>query len=234
MPDLTLAAFELRQHWPDAWGLSGTLVVCLDREIVSDGQVVYPATKNLGAARLRDLGFHWRGTITVINNRAYVGLVSGLPTTDTSVPNNARYHVYIYDSAGRLIDLISRKPYHLLSTLPPVVTWAAWDISNEFHPAPPDPNRVADLSVVLAMINAALASYAAAANGQVTLVNGAATVLTPSVTDTSNIQLTSQDENVTGELLAPISLRVSGESFEIRSTNIGDNGVVGWGIMREL
>jgi hypothetical protein len=65
-------------------------------------------------------------------------------------------------------------------------------------------------------------------NGNATLSGGTVTVLSSLVAAASNIQLTGQDDNVSGSLR--ISARTIGVSFTITSTNGADSGVVGWSI----
>jgi hypothetical protein len=61
-----------------------------------------------------------------------------------------------------------------------------------------------------------------------TMVNGSVTVASTLITPTTNILVSSQDVAVTGTLSAPLTSRVNGVSFNIVSTNIGDNGEVAY------
>lgn len=67
-----------------------------------------------------------------------------------------------------------------------------------------------------------------AKQGTATLVAGTVTVANTSVTATSRILLTGQDNNVTGALR--VSARVAGTSFTITSSNAADTGVVAFEI----
>ena len=66
------------------------------------------------------------------------------------------------------------------------------------------------------------------AAGQTTLVNGTKTVLEPLVTSTAAVASFSMDRNVTGTLRV-VSID-DGVSFVIESSEMGDNGLVGWTI----
>lgn len=64
--------------------------------------------------------------------------------------------------------------------------------------------------------------------GVATLVAGTVTVANTSITASSRVQLTAQDNNATGALR--VSARVAGTSFTITSSNAGDTGVVAYEI----
>lgn len=83
---------------------------------------------------------------------------------------------------------------------------------------PTDPNFPVAIS--------ATSPRVALAQGRATLVGGFATVGTAQVTALSNIQLTGQDQDCTGN--PSIGTRVPFVSFEIISDNGADSGVVGW------
>lgn len=65
-----------------------------------------------------------------------------------------------------------------------------------------------------------------AKQGVATLVAGTVTVANTSITTTSRIQLTGQDNNATGALR--VSARVVGTSFTITSSDVGATGVVAY------
>jgi hypothetical protein len=67
-----------------------------------------------------------------------------------------------------------------------------------------------------------------AKQGVATLAAGTVTVANTSVTATSRVQLTAQDNNTTGALR--VSARTAGTSFTITSSNAGDTGVVAYEI----
>lgn len=226
MPNKTLSSFSLRDLWPEAWGASGTLVVCLDQDIVSDTGVEYPKTTGMGGT-LKGLGFHWESAITVVSNRALAAAVADLPTTDNAIPaHTARYQVYIYDVRGNLKARINQTPYHLHSNLPDTFTWAEWRNANEFVQFRGSTTFIGDYITVAAMIAAALTRLMPAAQGRVALSGGTATVLSSLVSSTSNIQLTGQDSGISGSL--GVLTRTAGVSFVIQSSNGLDEGEVSW------
>lgn len=70
-----------------------------------------------------------------------------------------------------------------------------------------------------------------AAAGQATLVNGEVTIPSSVIDTTKVVLVTSLDVAVTGQLIVPQDEIVDEASFVIRSTNLGDNGLVGWVVL---
>ena len=83
-----------------------------------------------------------------------------------------------------------------------------------------------DLDVSTAGNGLRVAEGANAKQGVATLAGGTKLVANTSVTATSRIMLTAQDNNSTGALR--VSARVAGTSFTITSSNAADSGVVAW------
>jgi hypothetical protein len=155
-----LDAFSILQNWPAAWGTSGTLVVCLDKSIVSNG-TEYPATDKMGAS-LKSLGFHWESEITITDGQANAASIANLPTTDNSTPANvAHYHVYIY-SKGVMRKKLNDRPFHLHESVNgsnEVFTWAQWVVANQFRQGSSQLPMIGDRITMQAMIDAVVLAY---------------------------------------------------------------------------
>lgn len=89
-----------------------------------------------------------------------------------------------------------------------------------------------DIDIAPAGYGLNIAEGTNARSGVATLASGTVTVSTTKVNATSRIQLTGQDNNVTGALR--VSARSSGTSFTITSSNSGDSGVVAWVILQDV
>lgn len=196
MATRTLDAFDIRQEWPDRWGASGTLVVCIDKDIVSEDGVHYPATSNMGGA-LRSLGFHWESAITVTDGRATTGAISGLVNTDTPQPaHTANYHIYVYDSKGVMRQKLNSVPFHIHESLndnASTFTWEQWVNANQFTQYRGSSTFIGDYITVAAMISAVLYAKASA------LIYGLIRLSVPALSASDPIAVGDNDPRVNAE-----------------------------------